>query len=180
MNRTYNIGSECYALMTSQTDAEFLLPVKVLILDKITRGTNTIYKIKIRDILETNFEYVREHLQGLRVPMSSKSDNLTTLIKKQQLEALSGMGELLNYLNEKPFYIEGNYVVLDKEGLKDLYIKFTKYLISYHYRKLFQLMSRGFIANTPIFENQKDMFYKRVNSIGFGDMFRKMDLKINI
>ena len=41
-------------------------------------------------------------------------------------------------------------------------------------------MNRSFMANTPLFENQKDMFLKRVNKIGFGDIFTKFELNLDI
>ena len=41
-------------------------------------------------------------------------------------------------------------------------------------------MSRTFVSNTPIYENQKDVFKKRVEKIGFGDMFEKFGIKLSI
>ena len=90
------------------------------------------------------------------------------------------MSDLLTYLNTKPFFVEDNYITLDKNGLKELYHKFLKYMINFHYKKLYDLMSRNFIANTPIFENQKDMFKKRIEKIGFGDMFQKYNLNLKL
>ena len=104
----------------------------------------------------------------------------TTLIKKSKLDPIENFGDLLVYLDTIKFYIEDNYITLDKEGLKDLYNRFTKYLVNFHYRKLYQLMSRTFISNTPIYENQKDVFKKRVEKIGFGDMFEKFGIKLSI
>ena len=52
MVRTYNIGTECYALVTSPNEPEFLLPVKVIILEKYTQSDRTTYKVKIREIFE--------------------------------------------------------------------------------------------------------------------------------
>ena len=46
--------------------------------------------------------------------------------------------------------------------------------------QLYQLTSRSFLANQPIFENQKEVFKRRVEKIGFGDMFQKYDLKLDI
>lgn len=180
MKRTYNIGTECYGLITSHTDAEFLLPVKIVLVEKYVTNSKTKYKVKIRDIYESNFEYLKEHLYGLKVSMSLKSDAQTILIKRNKLDSINSIGELLTCLNEVSFYLEDNYITLDKEGLRDLYNRFTKYLINYHYRKLYQLMSRPFISNTPIFENQKDVFKRRVERIGFGDMFEKYDMKLHV
>lgn len=180
MKRTYNIGTDCYALITSHTDAEFLLPVKVLLVDKYVSTNKVQYKVKIKEIYENNFEYLKEHLNNLRVSMSLKSTNQTMLFRKDKLEKMTGISEVLTYLSDKSFYLEDNYITLDKEGLKDLYNRFVKYLVSFHYRKMYQLMSRSFLSNTPIFENQKEMFKKRIDKIGFGDMFDKFDLKINL
>ena len=41
-------------------------------------------------------------------------------------------------------------------------------------------LSRSFLANRPVFENQKEMFKRRINKIGFGDMFDKYNLKIDL
>lgn len=180
MIRTYNIGTECYALITSHIDAEFLLPVKIILVSKYTSINKTKYKVRIKNIFETNFDYIKEHLYGLKVSMNPKSENQTILIRKDKLDSINNIGELLTYLNDKFFYIEDNYIALDKEGLKDLYNRFTKYLINFHYKKIYQLMSRSFISNTPIFENQKDVFRRRIEKIGFGDMFEKYDLNIHI
>ena len=180
MVRTYNIGTECYALMTTTNDADFLLPVKIVILEKKTFNNKTTYKVKIKDILEKDFKYVKEHLYGIRVLTSFKSDGRTTLIKKSKLDPIENFGDLLVYLDTIKFYIEDNYITLDKEGLKDLYNRFTKYLVNFHYRKLYQLMSRTFVSNSPIYENQKDVFKKRVEKIGFGDMFEKFGIKLSI
>ena len=46
MVRTYNIGTECYALITCPNEPEFLLPVKVVLLEKYTQGERTTYKVK--------------------------------------------------------------------------------------------------------------------------------------
>ena len=62
MVRTYNIGTECYALMTTTNDADFLLPVKIVILEKKTFNNKTTYKVKIKDILEKDFKYVKDNL----------------------------------------------------------------------------------------------------------------------
>ena len=54
MVRTYNIGTECYALITCPNEPEFLLPVKVILLEKYTQGERTTYKVKIREIFEND------------------------------------------------------------------------------------------------------------------------------
>ena len=91
MIRTYNIGTECYALLTSCIDADFLLPLKVIITDKQTSNNKTSYKVKIKDIFETNFDYLKEHLYGLRVNVNLKSDGRTTLIKKSKLDSINSL-----------------------------------------------------------------------------------------
>lgn len=185
MVRTYNIGTECYGLLTSPTDPEFLLPVQIIILEKYSLGNKTSYKVKIKDIFETDFNYLKEHMSQLKLATNLKTESINTVksptfIKKSKLDTFENKIELLNYLNDKPFFLEDNYITLDKEGLKDLYYKFVRYIINFHYTRLFQLVNRSFLANTPIFENQKDMFLKRVNKIGFEDVFKKFDLKIDI
>ena len=112
--------------------------------------------------------------------MNLKTSTINTLLKKQEVESVSTMSELLQKLNDKPFYLEDNYIVPDRVGLVDLYNKFVKYIINYHYRKLYQLTSRTFLANQPIYNNQKDLFIRRVENIGFGDIFKKYDLKLDI
>lgn len=180
MVRTYNIGTECYALVTSVNEPEFLLPTKVVLLEKYTQGERTTYKVKIREIFENDINYLKEHFSSIRVTTNLKSTNFTTLLKKNELESIKTMSELIQKLNDKPFYLEDNYIVPDKIGLVDLYNKFVRYIINYHYRKLFQLTSRGFLANQPVFNNQKDVFIRRVENLGFGDIFKKYDLKLDI
>lgn len=180
MVRTYNIGTECYALVTSVNEPEFLLPTKVVLLEKYTQGERTTYKVKIREIFENDINYLKEHFSSIRVTTNLKSTNFTTLLKKNELESIKTMSELIQKLNDKPFYLEDNYIVPDKIGLVDLYNRFVKYIINYHYRKLFQLTSRGFLANQPVFNNQKDVFIRRVENLGFGDIFKKYDLKLDI
>ena len=180
MVRTYNIGTECYALVTSVNEPEFLLPTKVVLLEKYTQGERTTYKVKIREIFENDINYLKEHFSSIRVTTNLKSTNFTTLLKKNELESIKTMSELIQKLNDKPFYLEDNYIVPDKIGLVDLYNRFVRYIINYHYRKLFQLTSRGFLANQPVFNNQKDVFIRRVENLGFGDIFKKYDLKLDI
>lgn len=180
MNIIYNIGKDYYALLTSSTNVDFLLPIKIIILEKKTLYNKTLYKVKIKDILEKDFNYVKEQIASMRVNISLKSDGRTTLIKKTKLDKISNFNELISTLNDITFYIEDNYITTDKESLKDLYSRFTKYLINFHISKMYQLMSRTFISNTPIFENQKDMFKKRIEKIGFGDMFDKWNLNVKI
>lgn len=179
MVRTFNIGTECYAVLNSVTDPEFLLPIKIVILEKHTFNERTTYKVKIKDIYETDFNLLKEHLIGLKVLCNLRTEKMQ-LIKKTEIEELKGMGELLTILDKRPFFIEDVFITLDKEGLYDLYNRFVKYIINYHYKRLFTLCNRSFLANQPIFENQKEMFYKRVNSIGFGDVFEKYNLKLDI
>ena len=112
--------------------------------------------------------------------MSIKSSTQTTLLKKVELEPIQSISELIQKLNDKPFYLEDNYITLDKDGLVDIYNKFVKYIINYHFRKLFQLTSRSFLANQPVFNNQKDLFLRRVENLGFGDVLKKYDLKLDI
>ena len=180
MVRTYNIGTECYALIICPNEPEFLLPVKVILLEKYTQGERTTYKVKIREIFENDINYLKEHFSSVRVQMNLKSANITSLLKRTEVESVKTISELIQKLNDKPFYLEDNYIVPDKTGLIDLYNKFVKYIINYHFKKLYQLMSRSFISGQPIFNNQKDVFLRRVERLGFGDMFQKYDLKLDI
>ena len=180
MLRTYNIGTECYALITCPNEPEFLLPVKVVLLEKYTQSSRVTYKVKIREILENDINYLKEHFSSVRVTMSLKSTNITSLLKKPEVDSINTMSELLQKLNDKAFYLEDNYIVPDKTGLVDLYNKFVKYIINYHFRKLYQLTSRRFLANQPVYNDQKDVFLRRVENLGFGDIFRKYDLKLDI
>ena len=180
MVRTYNIGTECYALITSPNEPEFLLPVKVVLLEKYTQNSRTTYKVRIKEIFETDINYLKDHFGSVKVSMNLKSSNLTTLLRKGEVDSIKTMSELIQKLNDKPFYLEDNYIVPDRCGLNDLYNKFVKYIINYHYRKLYQLTSRSFLANQPVFNNQKDVFLRRVDKLGFGDVFKKYDLKLDI
>lgn len=180
MVRTFNIGNEYYAILSSVTDPEFLLPIKIVILEKHTFNERTTYKVKIRDIYETNFNLLREHLMGMKVSCNLKTENKVQLVRKDELKNMKGMGDLLTTLNDKPFFLEDVFITMDKNGLYDLYNRFVKYMINYHYKRLFTLCNRSFLANQPIFENQKEMFRKRVDSIGFKDVFDRYNLKLDI
>ena len=138
MVRTYNIGTECYALLTCSSDPEFLLPVKIIILEKYSLGNRTTYKVKIRDIFETDFNYLKEHITNLKLLTTLKGDvaHSQVFIKKSKIEKIENKTELLTYLNEKPFFLEDNYITIDKEGLKDLYYRFVKYMINFHFEKI--------------------------------------------
>lgn len=185
MRRNYNIGTECYALLTSPNDPDFLLPAKIIIIERSVAGNKNVYKVRIRDLFETDFEYLKEHFINIKYYKNLKdiigsSGVRSPLIKKGDLDKIENKTELLTKLNDKSFFIEDNYITLDKEGLKDLYIKFVKYLINYHYEKLFGITSRSFLGSSPIFENQKDMFKKRIEKIGFGDVFQKFELELKL
>ena len=180
MVRTYNIGTECYALVTTPSEPEFLLPVKVVLLEKYTQGGRTTYKVKIREILENDINFLKEHFGSVKVTMNLKSASLTTLLRRNEVDSVNTMSELLQKLSDKAFYLEDNYIFPDKSGLVDIYNKFVKYIINYHFRKLYQLTSRTFLANQPVFNNQKDVFIRRVEGLGFGDIFKKYDLKLDI
>lgn len=180
MVRTHNIGAECYALLTSPIDAEMLLPVKVIILDKYRVSGRTVYKVKIKEILENNINILKESLNNYRVSSGIKNDTKMMLIKKADLDQMNTMKEITDHVSSKAFYLEENYITIDKEGLKDLYIKFVKYLINYHYKKLYKLTSKSFLAGTPLFENQMEVFMRRVNKLGFGDYFERNNIKIDL
>lgn len=180
MVRTYNIGTECYALITSPNEPEFLLPVKIVLLEKYTQSSRTTYKVKIREIFENDINYLKEHFGSVKVSMNLKSANLTTLLRRNDVDTVKTMSELIQKLNDRPFYLEDNYITPDKVGLQDLYNKFVKYIINYHFRKLYQLTSRSFLANQPVYNNQKDVFLRRVENLGFGDILKKYDLKLDI
>ena len=105
MVRTFNIGTECYAVLNSVTDPEFLLPIKIVILEKHTFNERTTYKVKIKDIYETDFNLLKEHLIGLKVSCNLRTEKMQ-LIKKTEIEELKGMGELLTILDKRPFFIE--------------------------------------------------------------------------
>lgn len=180
MSRNYNIGTECYALLTCTNYPEVIIPVKIVLLEKYTLSNKTTYKVKIRDIFENDFEYLKEYFPNFKPPTTLKDNGYKSLVKKDTMKTFENKVEFLTHLNDKPFFIEENYITLDKDGLKDLYCRFVKYLINFHYQRMFQLMSRGFLVNTPIFENQKNMFLKRVNKIGFEDMFKRFGLDLEI
>lgn len=180
MVRTYNIGSECYALVTSFNEPEFLLPVKVILLEKFVSNDKATYKVKIREIFENDINFLKEHFGNIKVVTNLKSENKFTLLRKGELDKINSMSELIQKLNDKPFYLEDNYITIDKQGLSELYNKFVKYIINYHFRKLYQLTSRSFLINQPVFENQKEIFKRRVERIGFGDIFQKYELKLDI
>ena len=110
MVRTYNIGTECYALIVPTNEPEFLLPVKVVLLEKYTQGSRTTYKVKIREIFENDINYLKEHFGSVRVSMNLKSANFTTLLKRTEVESVKTMSELIQKLNDRPFYLEDNYI----------------------------------------------------------------------
>ena len=147
MARGYNIGTECYALLTSVYDAEMLLPVKIVLLEKYSIHDRMTYKVKIREIFESNFELLKEHLVGFKVSANLKSENKIVLIKKADLDSVKEMSGLMEFIKDKEFFLEENYITMDKDGLYDLYDRFVKYLINYHYKRLYQIMSRSFLAN---------------------------------
>lgn len=179
--RSYNIGTECYALLTSTNYPEVLIPVQAVILEKYALNNKNTYKIKIKDVFETDFEYLKEYFPNIKHPTTLKESNYgKSLVKRDVMKSFNNKTEFLTYMSDKPFFIEENYITLDKDGLKDLYCKFVKYLINFHYQRLFQLTSRSFLANTPIYENQKNMFIKRVNKIGFEDMFKRFGVDLMI
>lgn len=180
MTRSYNIGTECFALITSPNEPECLLPTKVVILDKYIMGEKVLYKVRIKEVYEDDMNFLKEHIPDIKVQTNIKSASVVSLVKRNKLENINTKGELLQELNDKQFYIEDNYVTLDKEGLEDLYNKFVKYIINYHYRKLYQLTSRSFLRNQYIYNDQKDVFKRRVERLGFGDMFQKYELKLDI
>jgi len=180
MIRTYNIGTECYALITSVNEPEFLLPAKVILLEKYTTGDRVTYKVKIKEIYENDINFLKEHFGNIRLSTNLKSNNLTTILKKGELDKINSMDELIKKLQDKPFYLEGNYITPDKDGLTDLYNKFVKYIICYHFRKLYQLTSRKFLINQPVYIGQKDIFKRRVERLGFGDIFSKYDVKLDL
>lgn len=178
--RGYNVGTECFAVLTCSTDPDFLLPVQIVILEKYSLENRITYKVKIKDIFESDFNYLKEHMSNLKLPLNLKSDKPPVYIKKSKMDSFENKTELLNYIIDKPFFLEDNYITLDRNGLKDLYSRFVKYLINYHYGKLFEISGRSFLSTTPIFENQKNMFIKRVEKVGFGDMFDKFELELDI
>lgn len=179
MKRTYNIGTECFALVIPSNDPEFLLPVKIILLEKYAMGERITYKVKIKDILETDIDFLKDHFMNVKVQTNLKS-GINALLKKPELDDVNTLSDLLQKLKDKTFYLEDNYITLDKEGLIDLYNRFVKYMINYHFRKLYQLTSRTFLINQPIYNNQKDVFKRRVERLGFGDVFQKYDLKLDI
>ena len=145
MARGYNIGTECYALLTSVYDAEMLLPVKIVLLEKYSINDRMTYKVKIREIFESNFELLKEHLAGFKVSANLKSENKIVLIKKSDLESVNEMSGLMEFIKDKEFFLEENYITMDKDGLYDLYDRFVKYLINYHYRRLYQILYKTII-----------------------------------
>ena len=134
MARGFNIGTECYALLTSSYDAEMLLPVKVVLLEKYSIHDRITYKVKIKEIFESNFELLKEHLVGFKVSVNLKSENKIVLIKKCDLETVKEMSGLMELIKDKEFFLEENYITLDKDCLYELYDRFVKYLINFHYR----------------------------------------------
>lgn len=179
MKRTYNIGTECYGLIVPSNDPEFLLPIKLVILEKYAMGERNTYKVKIKDILEKDINYLKEHFMNVKVQTNLKS-GVNALLKKPELDDVNTLSDLLQKLNNKTFYLEDNYITLDKDGIVDLYNRFVKYMINYHFRRLYQLTSRTFLINQPIYNNQKDVFKRRIERLGFGDVFQKYDLKLDI
>ena len=129
---------------------------------------------------ENDINFLKEHFINVKVSMSLKTANLTTLLRKGEVDSIKTMSELIQKLNDRPFYLEDNYIVPDKTGLIDLYNKFVKYIINYHFRKLYQLTSRSFLINQPVYNDQKDIFIRRVESLGFGDVLKKYNLKLDI
>ena len=99
MVRTYNIGTECYALITCPNEPEFLLPVKVILLEKYTQGERTTYKVKIREIFESDINYLKEHFSSVKVSMSLKTNNITALLKKPEVESVKTISELIQKHN---------------------------------------------------------------------------------
>ena len=108
MARGYNIGTECYALLTSSYDVEMLLPVKIVLLEKYSINDRITYKVKIREIFESNFELLKEHLAGFKISVNLKSENKVVLIKKSDLDSVKEMSGLMEFIKDKEFFLEEN------------------------------------------------------------------------
>ena len=106
MRRIYNIGTECYGLIIPANEPDFLLPVKIILLEKYSMGERILYKVKIKDILEPNIDYIKDHIMSVRVQTNIKSININNLLKRNEVDEINTMSELLQKLNEKPFYLE--------------------------------------------------------------------------
>ena len=107
MSNIINIGTECFALLTTPNEPEMLLPVQIKVVEKYNMDNNITYKVKIIDIFETDFNYLKDNMSQLKVSLSLGA-NKSTLIKKSVLEKIENKMELLTCLNDKLFFIENN------------------------------------------------------------------------
>lgn len=180
IGRRYNIGMECYGLLTSPFEPDVLLPVKIVILEKFAIGDRMTYKVKIKEILEMDLNFIKEHIPNFKVITSMKPINRTPLLKKTDVDSVNTVSELIQKLNDRYFFLEDNYMTPDRIGLEDLYNKFVKYILNYHLRMMHMVMGRSFLSKYPIYNNQKDVFMRRIERLGFGDMFQKYGFKMDI
>lgn len=180
MIKSLNIGINCYALLTSYTDPEFLIPAMVKIYGKEFNGEEVLYKVEILEIYENNFKLLKEHLLNFKVCMSATRDTRNSLLKKDVIEGLNDMGDLIIALKKKFIYLNENYICTSISELHDLYDRFVKYIINYHYEQIYKLTNRTFLANSPIYENDKENYKKKINNIGFKNEFDKYGLKIDL
>ena len=170
----------CYALLTSYTDPEFLIPAMVKIYGKTFNGEEVLYKVEILEIYENNFKLLKEHLLNFKVCMSATRDTRNSLLKKDVIEGLNDMSDLIIALKKKFIYLNENYICTSISELHDLYDRFVKYIINYHYEQIYKLTNRTFLANSPIYENDKENYKKKINNIGFKNEFDRYGLKIDI
>ena len=162
MVRTYNIGTECYALITCPNEPEFLLPVKVILLEKYTQGERTTYKVKIREIFENDINYLKEHFGSVKVSMSLKTNNITALLKKTEVESVKTISELIQKLNDKPFYLEDNYIVPDKTGLIDLYNKFQVHKLFHEINSTVISHVQNYPIHISVLHSKKHFVYSHI------------------
>jgi hypothetical protein len=112
--------------------------------------------------------------------MSATRDTRNSLLKKDVIEGLNDMSDLIIALKKKFIYLNENYICTSISELHDLYDRFVKYIINYHYEQIYKLTNRTFLANSPIYENDKENYKKKINNIGFKNEFDRYGLKIDI
>jgi hypothetical protein len=145
----------------------------------IYRHYTQIYRLKTE-------RYEKNGLAGTRSPYpiaqagNGTRDTRNSLLKKDVIEGLNDMSDLIIALKKKFIYLNENYICTSISELHDLYDRFVKYIINYHYEQIYKLTNRTFLANSPIYENDKENYKKKINNIGFKNEFDRYGLKIDI
>ena len=177
-HRIFNKGEFVYALLSSYTKPNVLIPVRGIIIDTQWDPVNPLYKIKILRLYD-KIPFLKKFFIDMYFKRDFEKRAKRMPLKTEDIVNLDGLVERFNQKDANKFYVVVESVMCKKtrEDLRELFNSVQFYIISKNLKSVRENLSRSFYKGIMSIDSEKEFDARFIKS--WDDKFKNTKIDIN-